>query len=212
MRYHTPSPPVAALATSPTSTTGAATTHTADLGPERVRLVWNELPPVLPQRVGVGEHRCSRPLAPATGRRRGAPVPANHRARPRRGETRNGPVGRKWSPLVLSHPRRRGRQEPRHRPGGGQRPVGLAAGQHRPCSAGFVAGADEPNSEGRAIGDWVQRTRWAMQALWEETRKRPAFDDVLVQGPPLNMKGVTFRSGSTVATRTSTPGTTTRGG
>ena len=50
-----PSPPVAALATSPTSTTGAATTHTADLGPERVRLVWNELPPRLPPDFGMLE-------------------------------------------------------------------------------------------------------------------------------------------------------------
>ncbi len=52
-----------------------------------------------------------------------------------------------------------------------------------------LPGPNEPNSDGKAIGEWVQRTRWAMQALWEETRKRPAFDDVLVQGPPLNMKG-----------------------
>jgi len=54
-----------------------------------------------------------------------------------------------------------------------------------------LPGPNEPNSEGKAVGDWVQRTRWAMQALWEETRRRPAFDDVLVQGPPLNMKGGT---------------------
>lgn len=46
-----------------------------------------------------------------------------------------------------------------------------------------LPGPNEPNWEGRAIGDWAQRTRWAMQALWEETRKRVAFDDVLVQGP-----------------------------
>lgn len=52
-----------------------------------------------------------------------------------------------------------------------------------------LPGPNEPNSEGGAIADWVQPTRWAMQALWEETRKRSAFDHVLVQGPPLNMKG-----------------------
>ncbi|MGI8651346.1 MAG: hypothetical protein ACR2I7_00955 [Geodermatophilaceae bacterium] len=51
-----------------------------------------------------------------------------------------------------------------------------------------LTGPNEPNSASRAA-DWAQTTRWAMQALWEQTRKRSAFDDVLVQGPPLNMKG-----------------------
>ncbi|MDQ3475582.1 MAG: hypothetical protein M3492_04360 [Actinomycetota bacterium] len=51
-----------------------------------------------------------------------------------------------------------------------------------------LTGPNEPNSASRAP-DWARTTRWAMQALWEETRKRSAFDDVLVQGPPLNMKG-----------------------
>ncbi len=52
-----------------------------------------------------------------------------------------------------------------------------------------LPGLNEPNSEGKAVADWVRVTRWAQQALYEETRRRPVFDDVLVQGPPLNMKG-----------------------
>ncbi len=52
-----------------------------------------------------------------------------------------------------------------------------------------LTGLNEPNSPGKAIASWVNLTRWAQQALYEETRKRPAFDHVLVQGPPLNMKG-----------------------
>ncbi|MDQ4040057.1 MAG: hypothetical protein M3313_17345 [Actinomycetota bacterium] len=52
-----------------------------------------------------------------------------------------------------------------------------------------LPGLNEPNSEGKAIPDWVARTRVAAQALWEETRRRPAFDGVLIQGSPLNMKG-----------------------
>ena len=52
-----------------------------------------------------------------------------------------------------------------------------------------LPGLNEPNSQGKAITDWVNLTRWAQQALYEETRKRSAFDHVLVQGPPLNMKG-----------------------
>ncbi len=51
-----------------------------------------------------------------------------------------------------------------------------------------LTGPNEPNSGSRAP-DWAETTRWAMQALWEETRRRSAFDDVLVQGPPLNMRG-----------------------
>ncbi len=52
-----------------------------------------------------------------------------------------------------------------------------------------LPGPNEPNSEGKAVAQWVTLTRWAQQALYEETRRRPAFDGVLVQGPPLNMKG-----------------------
>lgn len=52
-----------------------------------------------------------------------------------------------------------------------------------------LPGPNEPNSPAKGIENWAQRTRWAMQALWQETRKRAAFDDVLVQGPPLQMKG-----------------------
>jgi len=52
-----------------------------------------------------------------------------------------------------------------------------------------LPGLNEPNAAGRAGRDWVKRTRSAAQALWEETRRRPAFDGVLIQGPPLHMKG-----------------------
>ncbi|MGI8652713.1 MAG: hypothetical protein ACR2I7_07960 [Geodermatophilaceae bacterium] len=52
-----------------------------------------------------------------------------------------------------------------------------------------LPGPNEPNSEGKDIAQWATLTRWAQQALYEETRRRSAFDDVLVQGPPLNMKG-----------------------
>jgi len=52
-----------------------------------------------------------------------------------------------------------------------------------------LPGLNEPNSEGKAISDWVARTRTAAQAIWEETRRRPAFNNVLVQGSPLHMKG-----------------------
>ncbi len=50
-----------------------------------------------------------------------------------------------------------------------------------------LPGLNEPNAGGGH--NWAQQTRWAMQALWEETRKRPAFNNVLIQGPPLWMKG-----------------------
>lgn len=52
-----------------------------------------------------------------------------------------------------------------------------------------LPGLNEPNSDGKAVSDWVARTRFAAQALWEETRRRPAFNNVLIQGPPLHMKG-----------------------
>ncbi|MDQ4037963.1 MAG: hypothetical protein M3313_06365 [Actinomycetota bacterium] len=52
-----------------------------------------------------------------------------------------------------------------------------------------LPGLNEPNSDGKAVAEWVRLTRWAQQALYEETRRRSAFDDVLVQGPPLNVKG-----------------------
>ncbi len=50
-----------------------------------------------------------------------------------------------------------------------------------------LPGPNEPNASG--ISNWAQRTRWAMQALWEETRKRSAFNSVKIQGAPLMMKG-----------------------
>jgi len=62
-----------------------------------------------------------------------------------------------------------------------------------------LPGLNEPNSERKAVKDWAQRTRWAMQALWEETRKRPAFDNVLVQGSPLQMNGRPDAAASDVA-------------
>lgn len=52
-----------------------------------------------------------------------------------------------------------------------------------------LPGPNEPNADRKAIEDWAIRTRWAMRALWEETRRRPAFDNVLVQGPPLQIRG-----------------------
>jgi len=52
-----------------------------------------------------------------------------------------------------------------------------------------LPGLNEPNSGGKAIANWANLTRWAQQAIYEETRKRSDFDHVLVQGPPLNMKG-----------------------
>lgn len=50
-----------------------------------------------------------------------------------------------------------------------------------------MPGLNEPNGGGAP--NWAQQTRWAMQAIWEETRKRSAFNNVVIQGPPLFMKG-----------------------
>lgn len=52
-------------------------------------------------------------------------------------------------------------------------------------------GVNEPNGGDaeNAPVDWVNKTKWAQQAIYEEVRKRPAFNHVQIQGPPLNMKG-----------------------
>ncbi len=49
-----------------------------------------------------------------------------------------------------------------------------------------IAGVNEPNGDAPAFPDWAQRTRWAQQAIYEETRSRPAFAKVIIQGPPLS--------------------------
>lgn len=48
------------------------------------------------------------------------------------------------------------------------------------------AGPNEPNGDQPTDAQWAQKTRWAMQATYEETRKRAAFAGVLIQGPPLS--------------------------
>jgi len=50
-------------------------------------------------------------------------------------------------------------------------------------------GLNEPNGGKKATAAWAQQTRWAQQAIYEQTRARHAFDHVAVQGPPLNRRG-----------------------
>lgn len=50
-------------------------------------------------------------------------------------------------------------------------------------------GLNEPNGGRKASAEWAERTRWAQQALYEQTRARTVFDHVAVHGPPLNRRG-----------------------